>query len=48
MLNTVYTGYYVLIQLHYVECIYIDDIFDETISKIKLQLSGKNVWVSID
>jgi hypothetical protein len=27
---------------------YIDDIFDETMSKIKLELSGKKVWVSID
>ncbi|KAL4112589.1 hypothetical protein QTP88_016343 [Uroleucon formosanum] len=27
---------------------YIDDIFDETMSKIKLELSVKKVWVSID
>jgi hypothetical protein len=27
---------------------YIDDIFGETMSKIKLELSGKKVWVSID
>ncbi|KAL4111773.1 hypothetical protein QTP88_015662 [Uroleucon formosanum] len=27
---------------------YIDDIFDETMSKIKLKLSGKKGWVSID
>lgn len=27
---------------------YIDDIFDETMSKIKFELSGKKFWVSID
>ncbi|KAL4122216.1 hypothetical protein QTP88_014588 [Uroleucon formosanum] len=27
---------------------YIDDILDETMSKIKLELSGKKVWVNID
>jgi hypothetical protein len=27
---------------------YINEVFKETINKIKFELSGKNIWVSID
>lgn len=43
----VYTGHNVPTETN-LRLGYIDDIFDEKMSKIKLELSGKKVWVSID